>query len=181
MRDSCEFFSRWNRKLTLVEVTVIVVILTVLYELLTAKPIWVSDGTIRSPVRVFVFDATNRRPIANAECAVLHAPPIRDASSLTKDHPVFDNVSMKEWPQSCRGTTDETGSASIEHTFGSSASNNHPNTRAHLMNEWIRVEADGFGGVAIPVGYDERPTSEIRKDGEIVVSIGLLPKHMTDE
>ena len=43
------------------------------------------------------------------------------------------------------------------------------------MNEWVQVEADGFGGVAVPVGYDERPTSEMRKDKQIIVSIGLIP------
>lgn len=170
-----ENFRGWNKKISVAEVTVIVVILAVLYALFSPKPTWVSDGTIRIPVRVFVFNATNRRPISNAECAVFHASPILDASSLTKDHPVFNNVPMKEWPQSCRGTTDETGSAAIEYTFRTSASNKHPNSRAHLMNEWVRVEADGFGGVAVPVGYDEGPASEMRKDGEFVVSIGLFP------
>lgn len=170
-----EYFQGWNKKINVAKATLIVVVLAVLYALLSPKPTWVSDGTIRIPVRVFVFNATNRRPISNAECAVFHASPILDASSLANDHPVFDNVPMKEWPQSCRGTTDETGSVAIEYTFRTSASNKHPNSRAHLMNEWVRVEADGFGGVAVPVGYDEGPASEMRKDGEFVVAIGLFP------
>lgn len=170
-----EFFAGWNKKLSAAELTVIVVILAVLFALLSVKPQWVSGGTIQIPVRVFVFDPINRRPIPNADCAIFHASPILDASSLTKDHPVFDNVSMKEWPQSCRGTTDETGFATIEYTFRTSASDRHPNSRAHLMNEWVRVEADGFGSIAVPVGYDEGPASEMRKDGAFVVSIGLFP------
>lgn len=169
------FFRGWNKKLSLAEVTVIVVVLAVLYVILSQKPQWVSEGTIRIPVRIFVFDPTSRRPIPNAECAVFHASPILDASSMTKDHPVFDNVSMTEWPQSCRGTTDDTGSTTIEYTFRTAKSDRHPNSRAHLMNEWVRVEADGFGSVAVPVGYDEGPASEMRKDGEFVVSIGLFP------
>lgn len=171
-----EFFRGWYyRKFSVAEVTVIVVICAVLYAILAEKPKWVSDGTIRIPVRVFVFDVTNRRPISNAECLVFRAGPILDASSLTKDNPVLDNAPMKEWPESCRGTTDETGSTAIEHTFGTSASYTHPYTRAHLMNAWVRVAADGFGGVVVPVGYDEGRTSELRKEGEIVVSIGLFP------
>ena len=111
-----EFFKGWNGKLSQPEATVILVILAALSVRLSQQPTWVSDGTLTIPVRVFVFDATNRRPIANAECVVFHASPILDASSLNGDHPVFDPLPMQEWPQACRGTTDETGSTSIKHT-----------------------------------------------------------------
>jgi hypothetical protein len=98
-----------------------------------------------------------------------------DTSSLTNDHAIFNSYSMSEWPQFRRGTTDAAGSTIIEYEFGTSASHEHPSPRAHLMNYSVQVEADGFGGVVVPVGNDERQTSEMRKDGEVVVSIGLLP------
>ena len=106
-------FSGWNRKFRLI---LMILILSVLAALLSEKPKWVSDGTITIPVKIFVFDAASCRPIANAECAVFHASPILDANSLMKDHPICDHLLMKDWPQSCRGRTDETGSTSINHT-----------------------------------------------------------------
>jgi len=170
-----EFFKGWRRKIGVVPpMLAILAICAVLYAILAATPQWASDGTIRIPVRIFAFDAANHRPIPNAKCLIFRATPVSNASSLTNDHAIFNGQSMNEWPQFCRGTTDATGSTIIEHEFGTSASHEHPNPHAHLMNYSVQVEADGFGGVVVPVGNDERRTSEIRKDGEVVVSIGLL-------
>jgi hypothetical protein len=44
------------------------------------------------------------------------------------------------------------------------------------MNDWVRVEAAGYGGVVVPVRYEERLASELRKEGQVLLSIGLIPK-----
>jgi|GEM_PF-3674757 len=165
--------SRFMGRLGLIEILVIIASISVLTALLTASTKWASDGDIRVPVKIFVFDAASCRPIPNAECLVFWSPLVLDATNLTDDcH--SRSLAISEWPESSRSVTDPTGTSVIEHKFNTSASYKNPITRAHLANAWVRVEATGFGGVVVPVRYEGKPTSELRKDGKISVSIGLI-------
>jgi hypothetical protein len=135
---------------------------------------WVSDGSIRLPIRIFVFDAAGRRPIANAECAVFWSPPVLDENNSVDRFP--SGPPIDDLPKKCRGVTDATGFCVIEYTFATSASHDRPHPHAFLMNDWVRVEAAGYGGVVVPVRYEERLASELRKEGQVLLSIGLIPK-----
>lgn len=71
--------------------------------------------------------------------------------------------------------SDGSGVVEISHKFGIAGSHLHPNPRAHLANASVRVEAAGFGGVVLPVGYDEVPVSKLRNSGSVKIAIGLVP------
>lgn len=134
---------------------------------------WASDGDILLPIRIFVYDAVHGHPIANAACLVFRSPPVFDASAL-HEHFLSDGP-ISDWPASQRGTSDETGKVEISYKFGTSASHLHPSPRAHLANASVRVEAAGFGGVVVPVRYAESPVSDLRDNGPVRISIGLIP------
>jgi hypothetical protein len=163
------FTKKWGR----IEVLLVVANLCVLLALLVEPVKWASDGDIRLPVKIFVFDAFNCRPIPNAECLLFRALPVLDASNLTDDCPNCSSIG--ECPNECRSVTDATGFSVIEYKFHTSASDKNPITRAHLTSTCVRVEATGFGGVVVPLRYEGRPTSELRKEGKISVSLGLIP------
>ena len=165
------FFHGWQTKIGLVA---LIVSFSISVAILLQRARWASDGEILLPVRVFVFDAVHLRPISNVECLVFRSPPAIDPHTLADHYP--GNSAVGKWPDECRGITDANGFCVIEHNFGTSANHEHPNPHAHLMNAWVRVEAIDFGGVVVPVGYDERLTSTLRKDGLILISIGLMPK-----
>lgn len=169
-----EMFRRVINRAGLIQSLVIIAIISVLFALLLEPAKWASDGDIRVPVRIFVFDAANCRPIPNANCLVCWSPLVLEATDLTGDCP-SRGLSISEWPEDCRSVTDENGTSVIEHKFNTSASDKNPITRAHLSSTWVRVEATGFGGAVVPLRYEGRPTSELRKEGRISVSIGLIP------
>lgn len=159
----------WQRatKITVVEWLVILLIVGILAALLLLVPAqWVSDGVITLPVRVLVFDPLSEQPIVNAQVAIMKAPPV---SSLDDVHQLHDRL-----PPVLKSTTGQTGSVVIKFTFETNASNQRPVKRAHVGNAWVVVEAAGYGGVVVPVRYASQSTAELRKQGELLVTIGLL-------
>lgn len=153
---------------------IVVVATFVILEIVLLSPArWASDGDILLPIKIFVFDAVHGHPVTDAECLVFRTPPAIEASTL-REHFLSDRR-ISEWPAAQRGTTNTSGIVEIRHKFGTSASHLHPSPRVHLPNASVRVEAAGFGGVVLPVRYDEVPVSELRNNGSVKVSIGLIP------
>ena len=71
--------------ITNLEWIVIAGIIAVLIALLAPQARWVSDGSIRLPVRVFVFDAADRdTPIANAKIAIFPGPVASEPQTLAE-------------------------------------------------------------------------------------------------
>lgn len=165
---------RYLTQLKTIECVVIVAIIAVLVALLVPQTQWVSDGSIRLPVRMFVFDADRGTPIANARLIVFRGPVVSNPQALAEVQPFIVSGPVSERPLQDIATTDETGSAVIEHEFYTGASHKRPTRHAHLDYAWVRVEADGFGGAVIPVRHESQSTAVLQKQGEIVVQIGLI-------
>lgn len=163
-----------SRRLT--QILTAIAVVSVLVAWLIPPVQWVSDGEIRVPVKVFVFDAVGNRPISNAECLVFRSLPAWDADMVSDFSEQGSlNSPIDSWPEKSRAITDATGICVIEHSFLSTASDRNPKGSAHLMFSWVRVEAIGYGGVVVPVRFESRQTSKLRKEGEILAPIGLMP------
>jgi hypothetical protein len=133
---------------------------------------WASSGEIKVPVRVFVFDARQARPISNARVGLFHK--VVNARELKPD--VRDlAVSFGELPNVDLGTTGADGIVTIPHGFRTGANYERPAPYAHLWMEWVLVDAPGYGRVATPVRYQSIPTKSLREQGELAVTIGLTP------
>lgn len=74
----------------------------------------------------------------------------------------------------CRACTD--GTAVVDVEFRTSASHERPASYVHLRWEWVQVRAEGYGGVVVPVRHESQPTTTVRKQNELVMTIGLLPE-----
>ncbi len=72
------------RALTIQEWAIVVVIVLVLLALLVPNVRWVADGERSHPVRVFVFDASNDRPIVGARVTIFHAAPLSSVETMSK-------------------------------------------------------------------------------------------------
>lgn len=175
MKQFAASISRSLRKQTLLEWLMIVAIIAVLIALLTPETKWASSGELRLPVKVFVFDIVQCTPIPNAKVTVFRATPVGDQAALAEWQDQFKIGPISELPQQFLATTDAQGIAVIEYEFRTGASHKRPVTHAHVNFAWVRVEADGFGGAAIPVRHESQPASILRQQGEILVQIGLVP------
>lgn len=160
-------FWQRNRPKTLLEWLVIIAILIVLIALWFAPVTWVSDGTITLPVHVRVFDPTSGAPISNAKVGVLR---YRTISGTDDIEPLETDLA-----HIIRNPTNAAGSVSIDQMFYTNASDRNPIPRAHLSGVWVIVEADGYHRALLTVGNVSVPTAELRKRGEILVPVGLLP------
>ncbi len=176
MKQLASSISRSLRKQTLLEWVVIVAILAVLIALLTPATKWASSGDLRLPVKVFVFDAIQCTPISNAKVTVFRATPVGDSASLAEWQDHFKIGPISELPHQFWATTDAQGIAVVDYEFRTGASHKRPVTHAHVNFAWVRVEADGFGGAAIPVRHESQPSSVLKQQGEILVQIGLIPR-----
>lgn len=152
-------------------------VLAVLIALLTPATKWASSGDLRLPVKVFVFDANQCTPISNAKVTVFRAFPVGDQTSLAEWQDQFKMSPITDLPQKFWATTDSHGIAVVDFEFRTGASHNRPVSHAHVNFAWVRVEADGFGGAAIPVRHDSQPSSVLKQQGEILVQIGLIPSN----
>lgn len=166
------------RRPTRVECVVVVAIITVLIALLLPTVQWASSGSIRFPVRVFVFDATRGMPLADAQVAIFRAPFMSNANSLKDYRDRYDVRNVNQIPTQDgfgKGVTGTDGTTVIEFDFRTGASHQHPEAQAHLANAWVCVRVKGFGGVVVPVRQDPQPTATMRKQNELFVPIGLTP------
>lgn len=168
-------FQKRLRRLTLIEWLMIVTILAILAALLLPPVQWVSDGDIRIPVRVFVFDAKAAKPLSQAHVIIFRAPPLTDAKLLSEFPERYDPAQPERLYGVFEGATGADGMAVIESTFSVSASHRNPVPQAHTSWAWVAVQAKGYGSVVVPVSYESQPTAELRKRGELPVTVGLLP------
>lgn len=168
---------KWNR-LSRIEILIVILIIAILVALLLPGVQSASSGSVVFPVRVFVFDAVNGVPIEGAQVGIT-----RVSGFYSKDD-IGNHLSR--WPPQADESdylttkTDAKGVALIEQEFYTGASNRHPEPSAHLPGAWVLVSAEGFGSVTVPVSNDSRKTARIREQGEILVSIGLVPQQSID-
>lgn len=104
---------------------------------------------------------------------VFRCPPVSDPETLLDARDCFTPDHMDELPEEYWKRTSSEGLVSIEHEFRTGASHTRTVSHTHLNHAWVRVEAKGFGGAAMPVRHEQQPTSTLRKQGEIHVQIGL--------
>ncbi len=162
------------RRLTLIELLAIVVIIAVLAAILIPPVKWASSGRMQIPVRVLVFDAATVEPILGAQVAVFWAPPVSDEMPLAENHNQYnpDHLQLRDV---ARGVTRTDGIVVINYEFRTGANDKSPTPKAHLRWAWVEVKAEGYGGVTVPVSYESQPTAQMRKRGELPVTVGLLP------
>ena len=155
------------KRVTLIELLTVTAVIAVLIAIFLPPAKWASSGTITVPVRVLVFDPVHEKPVANAHVTIIRSPPLRDLDDLQ---------SIKEQlPTELPSVTSESGAVVINYEFRTGASQVRPKPWAHLTWAWIVVKADGYGGVVVPVRYESQTTSDVRENGELLVTIGLLP------
>jgi Flp pilus assembly pilin Flp len=167
-------FKRRLAGFTGLEWIVIVAIIAVLIALLYPQTQWVSDGSIRLPVRVIVIDAEQGTPISGAKVLVSRGPWAKDPKALDELRDRFASGFIDDLPQKYFATTDEKGVAVIEHEFFTSASDRRPVSHAHLDYNWVRVEAEGYRAAFVPVRDESQPTALLRKQGEVLVQIEMI-------
>jgi len=40
---------------------------------------------------------------------------------------------------------------------------------------WVHVQADGYGGIVVPVRHKSQPTAKLREMKELLVPVALMP------
>lgn len=159
-----------QRRPTLIGVLSVIAVIAVAAAYFTPRTKWASSGEIQVPVRVFVFNAAQARPIPNARVGLQHEAVI-ERELDTGDRVL--SASLDELPNVDLGTTGADGVVTISHGFRTEANYKRPDPQAFLGCEWVLVEAPGYGRVAIPVGYDFAPTRTLKQKG-LTVTIGLM-------
>lgn len=162
------------RQLTSAEWSVIGGFGIVLLAILFSSPQWVADGSTYHPVRVIAFDADSARPIPSVRVSLFRAPPISTIGTLEAAREYFDSQRLKTHPATAQGTTGVDGTVVVNAEIRTSSSDKNPTSRAHLSCLWVRVEADGYSGVVLPVRHESQPVSNLRERGEIVVPVGMI-------
>jgi hypothetical protein len=157
---------------TLIELLSVIAVIAVAVAYFTPRTKWASSGEIQVPVRVFVFDARQARPISNARVGLRHQV-VNERELRPDDRDLA--VPFDELPNADLGTTDAEGVAIIAHGFRTGANYERPAPYAHLWMEWVIVDAPGYGRVATPVRYRSMPTKSLREQGELAMTIGLIP------
>ncbi|SFI81003.1 hypothetical protein [Planctomicrobium piriforme] len=161
---------KWLRPLTLVEWLVIIALIAVLIALLVPPVKWGASGFIDVPIRIFVFDVIEGRPIKGAHVAIIrYSPDMPKAEFPAITAAFFDELRTSQDHQ-----TDDRGSTIITETFMTEVNYKSPEQFALLFNRWVVVAADGFEPVMTPVRHDTERTAKIRKRGELVVAVGLV-------
>jgi hypothetical protein len=159
------------RKLTLIELLVVIAIVAVIVALVLPPVKWAASGSIRFPVRVLVFDAVRGIPIENAHVGIFRAPPLLDLKFLAGEPDTYDPKKFVR--DDDVGTTDASGSVVIDYEFRTGANHERPTSHAHLRWAWVHVQADGYGGVVVPVRHESLPTKTLREQKELLVPVGL--------
>jgi hypothetical protein len=167
------FMKRHGTTPTFVEWLLIAGIASILMAILMPEARWASDGSVQLPVQVFVFDLERRVPIENARVMLIRGEQIRDLTTLAAPSNLFPRQPFDPLPPEYGASTDATGSTTIEHQFHTGASHKHPVTRAFLEQVWVQLEANGYGRVAIPIRHESQPVAVLKKQGPIIVQLGL--------
>ena len=172
------FISQYFRTKAFVECLVALAIIAALAALIRPGMQWASSGSIRVPVRVFVFDATHGMPIADARVAIFRAPPLFGSNSLEDHRNRYNPTSFDQMSPVGegfgKGTTEADGTVVIEYDFRTGASHRRPEPHAHLEYAWVHIHAVGLGGVVVPVRHESQPTATMRKQKELLVPVGLI-------
>jgi hypothetical protein len=162
---------------TKLEWAVIVLIVVILFTLLWPATESAWSGTRVVPVLVEVFDATTGKPVAGARVSIVRSR-IPDPKERYKEQfpaEIHDiNVDGLD-----HGVTDESGRVRIKHQFRSGGGQHGTvtNSWVFLNGGWVCVEADGFGGVVVPVRHEDTRTADVIKNGQfqdVYVVIGLF-------
>jgi hypothetical protein len=164
---------RFLRKLTVVEWLVVIAIAVVLVVLLIPGAKWASSGDIQFPVRVFVFDASHGTPIENARVGIFYGLYPQDSKFVEENRDWYapkDRIRDSDY-----GTTSAGGTVVITYKFMTGANYVRPATHAHLHGTWVHVQAEGYGGVVVPVRHDSLATATLREQKELLVPVGLMP------
>jgi hypothetical protein len=161
------------RRVTFLEWLIVAATVGIVTALLLPATKWASSGSVNVPVRVVVFDAARSRPIGHARVLLFRAPPYgvvaependgKDTNPFHPYGPAGDRFGLVE------GVTGTDGVAVIQYTIGTGTNHNRPVTRAHVDWMWVEVQAEGYGGVIVPVRHVSVPAADIRKSGELVV------------
>jgi len=169
--------ANWARrrlsKLTLLEWLVMLAIIAVVVALIVPAGKWAASGDIRFPVRVFVFDAAHGTPIANARVGIFWAGPWHPSKRLDEQPDQYDP--RRRVREEFSGVTVTDGTVVINYEFRTGANYVRPTMYAHVNFAWVHVQADGYGGVVVPVRHDSLPTSTLREQKELIVPVGLMP------
>lgn len=164
---------RHLRRPTIAEAIASTAIIVVLIALLIpGDPQWTGSGTIRLPVRLFVFDAANRIPVADAHVTIFRAPPLVDLKSFDESRDRYDPTGFDP---AAGSTTAADGTVTIDFEFRTGISHKRPTSHAHLESAWVYVRAERYAGVVIPVRHDSEPTARFHEQKEILVPVGLVP------
>jgi hypothetical protein len=166
---------RLFRRPTVVEALVAVTVISAISGLLFSSVQWASSGSIRFPVRVLVFDATTGLPLADAHVAVFRAPPVLGSKSLEESPHRYDPRNLDRVARVWRGVTAGDGTVVIMCELSTGASNRRPAPYAHVRSAWVHAQADGFGGVVVPVRHESISTATMREMQELFVPVGLTP------
>ncbi len=166
----------WSlRRPTWIEWLVVIAVIAIVVALIVPGFQWASSGSIRFPVRVFVFDAARARPIPQAQIAILRGPLPRARIDIDdiRDR-VSDNL-FERLPSDSLGLTGKDGTAVVHCEFSTGANHKRPEPHAHLQFAWVVVVAQPYGTVVVPVRHDSMPTAKLREQKELFVPIGLVP------
>lgn len=163
-----------GRRAKLVVSLIVVTLFAIAVIIVLPNLPWSTSGEIHVPVRIFVFDATRRLPIAAAKVAVFRSPPVLGPNSLAADDRDYRPNPAAPIADTVRSTTGADGMAVIEFDFKTSANNRRPQAQAHTRWVWLEIYAEGYGTVVIPVRHDSTPIAELRKQGELLVPVGLV-------
>ncbi|MGZ0172923.1 MAG: hypothetical protein ACKVHE_25595 [Planctomycetales bacterium] len=162
----------WSlRRLTWVEWLVVVVVIGIVVALIIPGVKWASSGSIRFPVRVFVFDAALARPIPEARIAILHGPLPHSGFDIDDIRQRVPSDLFEYLPSDSLGLTGNDGTVIVHHEFSTGASHKRPNPHAHLQFAWVVVVAQGYGTVVVTVRHDSM--SKLREHKELYLPIGL--------
>ncbi len=166
------FMARLMRPL-LIGLLIVIALMAILVVIVFPMIPWASSGSIRFPVRVFVFDATLRTPISEADVAVFNSPPVLGANSLSSEGRIYRADRFELSTDSVRSVTGTDGMAVLDFEFRTSANNTRPAPEVHTRWAWVEVHADGYGTVVIPVRHDSMKADDLQKFGELLVPVGL--------
>lgn len=166
---------RWSlRRLKRVEWLLVGAITVMLVVLIIPSVEWASSGSLRVPVRVFVFDAAHAVPISNARVTIFRGPlPSTQMDIKSIGDRVPDELSGR-LPRDRVVFTGSDGMAVVHHEFRTGASHRRPESHAHTQSVWIVVVTRQHGTVVVPIRHDSMPTSKLREQQELFVPIGLM-------
>jgi hypothetical protein len=111
---------------------VLSVIIVVVILLLVPNPKWASDGHIRVPVRVLVFDALHGKRIAHARITLFRAPTLVSAGDFDEYADQYQLNGVSQVSEEHQSLTNADGTAVITFDFRTGASHLRPTPHAHL-------------------------------------------------